>query len=105
MFTQNPGVFEAQQQTIKELTSKCESLEKDLFLANLRHRTEKTTLLQHLTAIEENYQKYAYFYTKYLEEQVSHQEAQSKAKKENERQQKQLEALVGLVLDVMAKLH
>jgi len=39
------------------------------------HKQEKLELLNKLASIESNYQKYAFFYTKYLEERVVYEEA------------------------------
>jgi hypothetical protein len=50
-------------------------LQDDLGALKARYKQDKEVLLQHLQGIETNYQKYAFYYTKYLEERVVSAEA------------------------------
>jgi hypothetical protein len=49
-----------------------------------KHRLEKQQLVERLQQIEENYQKYAFFYTKYLEEKVVAKEREEKEESDRE---------------------
>ena len=74
------GLLEAR---LSELQAKCQTLEGQLLAVKESHKQEKLSLLDKLSQIEQNYQKYAFFYTKYLEERVVYEEAMQQSAKEN----------------------
>ena len=48
----------------------------------MKHKKEKINTMKELQQIEENYKKYAYFYTRYLEEKVGWEETKALLEKE-----------------------
>jgi hypothetical protein len=53
-----------------------------------------------LSQIEQNYQKYAFFYTKYLEERVVYEEAMQQSAKETVVMQDIIKTLLTLISDI-----
>lgn len=68
-------------------------------------KSEKAAMLEHLHGIEENYQKYAFYYTKYLEERVAHSEAMKKLTQEHEESKESVNTLVSVISAAMEVLQ
>jgi hypothetical protein len=90
------GLLEAR---LTELQAKCQSLEGQLLAVKETHKQEKLSLLEKLSQIEQNYQKYAFFYTKYLEERVVYEEAMQQSAKEAVVLQDIIKTLLTLISD------
>jgi hypothetical protein len=54
-------------------------------------------MLQRLAEIESNYQKYAFYYTKYLEEKVVYEEAIKQSARETVRLQDALKSVIKVI--------
>ncbi|CDW77947.1 UNKNOWN [Stylonychia lemnae] len=68
--------FMMQTNQIKELKDQVQSLNHQIHQLKQKASIEKEKTLEHLKDIEENYQKYAFYYTKYLEEKIVFAECQ-----------------------------
>lgn len=62
-------------------------------------------MLEHLHGIEENYQKYAFYYTKYLEERVAHSEEMKKIAKDLDESQEHLKEVIDILTATMEVLQ
>ena len=73
-----------------------------------KHKEEKVKINKQLKSVEENYQKYAFFYTKYLEESIVFNERGQKItdmEKGQKELEEKIEVIKGVVHEVVGRIR